>query len=58
MNVRGLGPIRRHVDDDRLTIVNTTMPDHVLHPGNAFRSIVERGDDLYVVTGIWDRSSS
>ncbi|WP_439369551.1 hypothetical protein [Bradyrhizobium sp. DASA03120] len=50
IDVRGLGPIRQHVDDDRLTIVNTTMPGHVLHPGNVFRSIVQRGDDLYVVT--------
>lgn len=50
LDIRGLGPIRQHVDDDRLTIVNTTMPDHVLHPGNVFRSIVQRGDDLYVVT--------
>lgn len=48
--VHGFGPIRQHVDDDRLTIVNTTMPGHVLHPGNVFRSIVRRGDDLYVVT--------
>ncbi|WP_298243729.1 hypothetical protein [uncultured Bradyrhizobium sp.] len=50
MDVPGLGPIRQHVDDDRLTIVNTTKPGHVLHPGNVFRSIVQRGDDLYVVT--------
>ncbi|MGY3513122.1 hypothetical protein ACVIQY_006097 [Bradyrhizobium sp. USDA 3051] len=50
MDVRGLGPIRQHVDDDRLTIVNTTMPEHVLHPGNVFRRIVQKGDDLYVVT--------
>jgi len=50
IDVRNLGPTRQHVDDDRLAIVNTTMPDHVLHPGNVFRSIVQRGDDLYVVT--------
>lgn len=50
MHVRGFGPIRQHVDDDRLTIVNTTMPGHVLHPGNVFRSVIQKGDDLYVVT--------
>lgn len=50
LDVGGLGPIRQHVDHDRLTIVNTTMPSHVLHPGNVFRSIVQRGDDLDVVT--------
>lgn len=50
LDIPGLGRIRQHVDDDRLTIVNTTMPDHVLHPGNVFRSIAQRGDDLYVVT--------
>lgn len=45
-----LGPIRQHVDPDHLTIVNTTLPGHKLHPGNVFRSIVQEGDDLYVVT--------
>lgn len=50
MDVPGLGPVRQHVDDDRLSIVNTTMPGHFLHPGNVFRSIDQRGDDLYVVT--------
>lgn len=38
------------VDPERLTIVNSTMPDHLLHPGNVFRKIVRDGDDLYVVT--------
>lgn len=49
-NVPGFGPIRQHVDDDRSIVVNTTMPGHVLHPGNVFRSVIQRGDDLYVVT--------
>jgi hypothetical protein len=48
--VRGFGPIRQHVDDDHMTVVNTTMPGHLLHPGNVIRSVVQRGDDLYVVT--------
>jgi len=45
-----LGPVRQLVDPDHLTIVNTTMPGHLLHPGNVFRSIVRQGDDLYAVT--------
>lgn len=50
MDVPGLGPIRQFVDPDRLTIVNTTLPGHELHPGNVHRSIVQKGKDLYVVT--------
>lgn len=45
-----IGPVRQIVDRDRLTIVNTTEPGHQLHPGNVHRSIVQVGDDLYVVT--------
>jgi hypothetical protein len=45
-----MGAVRQLVDPDRLTIVNTTEPGHVLHPGNVHRSIVQEGDDLYVVT--------
>jgi hypothetical protein len=33
-----------------MTIVNTTEPNHVLYPGNVHRSIVQEGDDLYVVS--------
>src|SRR5262249_21263111 len=50
VNVPGLGPVRQLVDPDHLTIVNTTEPEHLLHPGNVFRSVVKEGDDLYVVT--------
>jgi hypothetical protein len=45
-----LGKVRQIVDPDRLTIVNTTEPHHILYPGNVHRSIVQEGDDLYVVT--------
>jgi hypothetical protein len=45
-----LGRVRHIVDRERFTIVNTTMDGHILHPGNVFRSIVQEGDDLYVVT--------
>jgi hypothetical protein len=50
INIPGFGPVRQLVDPDRLTIVNTTQPGHLLHPGNVFRSIVQEGDNLYVVT--------
>ena len=45
-----LGPVRQIVNPDRLTIVNTTEPDHWLYPGNVHRSIMQEGNDLYVVT--------
>ncbi len=50
VDIPGLGSVRQFVDPDRLTIVNTTEPGHVLYPGNVHRSIVQDGDDLYVVT--------
>lgn len=50
VNIPGLGPVRQLADRDHLTIVNTTLPGHKLFPGNVFRSIVQDGDDLYVVT--------
>ena len=50
VDIPGFGPVRQHVDPDRLTIINTTEPGHLLHPGNVFRSIVREGNDLYVVT--------
>src|ERR1700751_402123 len=34
VEIPGLGPVRQLVDPDRLTIVNTTEPGHLLHPGN------------------------
>jgi len=50
VDIPGVGPVRQYVDPDRMTIVNTTEPRHLLHPGNVFRSIVRKGNDLYVVT--------
>lgn len=43
-----LGTVRHRVDPDRLTVVNTTEPDHWLDPGEVRRSIIQDGDDLYV----------
>ena len=45
-----VGRVRQRLDPDRLTVVNTTAPGHLLHPGNVHRSIVQEGDDFYVVT--------
>jgi hypothetical protein len=45
-----VGPVQQRVDTDRLTVVNTALPSHLLYPGNVHRSIVQEGDDLYVVT--------
>lgn len=61
-DIPGLGRVRHIVDADRRTIVNTTMPEHLLHPGNVFRSIVREGDDLFVVThgygtGVWPKAN-
>src|SRR6266702_6501233 len=50
VDIPGLGSVRQLIDPDRLTIVNRTEPGHLLYPGNVFRSIVQDGDDLYVVT--------
>jgi len=48
--VWSLGNIEHHVFPEALTIVNTTLPGHMLYPGNVFRSIVRDGDDVYVET--------
>ena len=50
MHIPIFGPVRQMVDPDHLTIVNTTLPGHLLYPGNVFRSVVQEGDNLYVVT--------
>lgn len=50
VDIPNFGSVRQLVDPDHLTIVNTTEPGHRFHPGNVFRSIVQEGDHLYVVT--------
>src|SRR5882757_903172 len=50
MDIPIWGPVRQIVDPDRLMIINTTQPGHELYPGNVHRSIVQEGDDLYVMT--------
>lgn len=48
--IPGLGRVKQIVDPDRMIVVNTTLPDHLLHPGNVHRRIVQEGDNIYVVT--------
>jgi hypothetical protein len=50
VNILGAAPVKQRVDPDRLMVINTTEPDHPLFPGNVHRSILQEGDDLYVVT--------
>jgi hypothetical protein len=46
-----LGYVEHYVFPDRLTVVNTTVQgSHFLDPGNVWRSVVQRGDDIYIVT--------
>jgi hypothetical protein len=50
-DIPGLGHAQHYVDEDHMTVVNSTVPGkHVLEPGNVHRSIVRRGDDIYVKT--------
>jgi hypothetical protein len=44
------GRVSHFVFPEHLTIVNTTLPGHVFDPGNVSRKIVQKGDDIYVVT--------
>jgi hypothetical protein len=45
-----LGPVRHEVFPEHRTIVNSTLGDHLLHPGNVFRTVVQEGDDIFIVT--------
>lgn len=44
------GRVTHYVFPEHLTIVNTTLPGHRFHPGNVSRRIVQRDDDIYVVS--------
>ena len=48
--VPGLRYVQHYVFEDRMTVVNMTFPGHLLDPGNVLRSVVQRGDDIYIVT--------
>ena len=45
-----VGRVRQFIDPDNLTILNMTESGHLLHPGSVLRSVVQEGDNLYVVT--------
>src|ERR1700674_3018561 len=49
-DIPGLGSVQHIVDAERMTIVNTTMDGHILHPGNVFRQIIQEGDNIFVRT--------
>lgn len=44
------GKVEHFIFPEQLTIVNTTFPRHVFHPGNVFRRVVQEGDDIYIVS--------
>jgi hypothetical protein len=43
-------PIKHEIFPGERTIVNTTKRGHPLYSGNVHRTVVQEGDDLYVVT--------
>ncbi len=44
------GPVVHSVSADGLTVTNTTLPGHRLHPGYVRRSVVVRGDTISIRT--------
>lgn len=36
-----------------MTVTNTTMPGHLLHPGTVTRHVVSYGGDIYIETLGW-----
>lgn len=44
------GKVEHFIFPEHLTIVNTTLPKHIFHPGNVFRRVVQEGDDIYIVS--------
>lgn len=60
--IPGLGKVKHFVFPEQMTIVNTTLPGHLLHSGNVFRRVVQDGDDIYIETegygtGLFPRSN-
>jgi hypothetical protein len=45
-----LGTVVHGVDPSTDTITNTTLPDHMLYPGEVTRSVIEQGGNIYVQT--------
>jgi hypothetical protein len=43
-------PIRTTVDEERLQIVNYTLPGHMFHPGKITRTVTENGNAVNVST--------
>lgn len=53
IDVPGLGPVIQTVNWEMMTVTNTTMPGHLLHPGVVSRQIIALGGDIYVETVGW-----
>ena len=45
-----LGTVKHTVDQVNHTVTNTTLPDHLLNPGVVQRQIVQRGNEIGVLT--------
>lgn len=53
VNVPGLGPVVQTVNWETMTVTNTTMPGHLLHPGTVSRQVIGIGGDIYIETVGW-----
>lgn len=50
IDVPGLGRIMQTVNQETMTVTNTTMPGHLLHPGIVERQIISLGGAIFVET--------
>ncbi|WP_292174693.1 hypothetical protein [Brevundimonas sp.] len=53
VNVPGLGPVVQTVNWETMTVTNTTMEGHLLHPGTVSRQVIGIGGDIYIETVGW-----
>jgi hypothetical protein len=52
------GPVVHYVDQSDLSIINVTLPDHWLYPGQVVRSVINENGEIYIQstgtgTGMW-----
>lgn len=45
-----LGSVKHTIDEAKYAIINTTLPGHLLHPGAVERQIVQRGNEIGILT--------
>jgi hypothetical protein len=48
----GLHPIKVIFDKATRKITNYTLPKHILHPGKVERQIIQKGDNIFLVTDV------